>query len=52
MIMIMILVIFVIITETGINFSLIDCSNVIYPANITRTVAIMKFCTGGEKEVK
>jgi hypothetical protein len=28
----------------------IDCSHVTYSANITETLMIMKFCTGGEKE--
>ena len=30
----------------------IDCSNVSYSTNFTKTLAIMKFCTGGEEEVK
>ena len=28
----------------------IDCSNPVYPKNLTRTIEIMKYCTGGEKE--
>lgn len=29
----------------------IDCSNISYSKNITETISIMKYCTGGEKEV-
>jgi hypothetical protein len=30
----------------------IDCSHVVYTANYTRNLEIMKYCTGGEKEVQ
>jgi glucose uptake protein GlcU len=30
----------------------IDCSNVRYSTNLTKTLLIMKYCTGGEKEVE
>lgn len=30
----------------------IDCNHVTYSANYSRTILIMKFCTGGEKEVQ
>lgn len=34
------------------NLNNIDCSDVSYPKDIKTTVEIMKFCTGGEKEVQ
>ena len=35
----------------GFTFNTIDCSHPVYPTNLTRTLEIMKYCTGGEKEV-
>jgi hypothetical protein len=29
-----------------------DCSHPVYTANYTRNLEIMKYCTGGEKEVQ
>jgi hypothetical protein len=38
--------------EKCFNLDNIDCSDVTYSANITKTLMIMKFCTRGEKELK